>query len=221
MKKNMEAQSSSELSAPPIDESERNAGGHVKNALEQNALAVAIYAIPDEEKNMLEYLYLHGMSLKQAAEKSGMVYNSNSGIVRKKQRNQAYITHLIERQKIFSEFGVDDPMIVQLVKIRDTAHMAGQGGAAVRAHEICMKSVGRLKADEKKPEGDAKPVDDMSREEVIAEIQELTSKAGLQLAESKDENLEVQTEELKAAMRRSPQSTHDKLSKNTDETDDV
>jgi len=84
-----------------------------------------------------------------------------------------------------------------------------------------MKSVGRLKADEKKPEGDAKPVDDMSREEVIAEIQELTSKAGLQLAESKDENLEVQTEELKAAMRRSPQSTHDKLSKNTDETDDV
>ncbi len=167
-----------------------------------DALAFGVQAIDPQEKILLEELYLNGLSLRRACKKAGIVYTDNSYRYARRTRNQAFIKNLIERQKIIAEFGVDDPMIVSLIRIRDLAEAAGQTPSAVRAHEIAMKSVGRLKADEQRPENEEKDIDSMSRDEVMDEIVAITSKAGIKVVDKHEVGLEEETEALRGLVQR-------------------
>ena len=50
----------------------------------------------------------------------------------------------MDRQLVISEFGVDEPKAVELVKMRDAAFRAGDIVPALRAHELILKLVSRL-----------------------------------------------------------------------------
>lgn len=168
------------------------------NSLEPNPIKVALQHMSDEEKSILDCLYLKGMSMTRTCEFLEIRYNTNRTNIKRKPAYQAYIRHLMDREAVISEFGIDDPMIVELVKIRDIARATGQVTSAVRAHEICMKSVGRLSKEEKNDSSGKKSVEEMTRSEMLEELSDLKLKADGYGFEIESESVKVEKAELLA-----------------------
>jgi len=171
----------------------------VHKDLEPDPLAVAIAQIDPETKGLLERIYLRGMSMRNACIDYGCNYYPSKSEIKHTKLVQPYIQWLLDRQMVMNQFGVDDVQLIDLIKIRDAANKVGNSAAAVRAHELCMRAVGRLKADEKKPTGE-RDVEDMSREEILDEMKKLKIKADgpSSLKQKSKENDDV--EELKRGM---------------------
>jgi len=171
---------------------------------DQNLIDMVYAQMDTGTRKVLEGMYLGGMSLKQACENAGVKYYTSKSTITRSELARAYIEHLLERADVIREFKVDDLALVELVKIRNAAHALGQEGAATRAHEICMKAVGRLSKEEKPPDP-LKDVSEMSREEMLAELNQLKLKADGQPLVSTEASVASEKEEL-LARNRAPQA---------------
>ena len=83
-----------------------------------------------------------------------------------------------------------------LMELRDTARKAGSFVAAVRAHELCVRVAANS---DKKRTGNRKAVDVMTREEMIAELQELELRARGDIVDTTEDPLVA---ELRESMER-------------------
>ena len=164
---------------------------------EQNLVDVAHSQMDAGTKKILEAMYLHGMSIKQACEHAGVKYYRSKMIVARSEVAKAYIEHLLERAAVIREFGVDDLHLVELVKIRDMARNTGQGAAATRAHEICMKAIGRLSKEER-PQDSLKSVKEMTRKEMLEEFSRYKMKADGEPLVSTEKSVQKEKAELLA-----------------------
>jgi hypothetical protein len=124
----------------------------------------------------LEYHILEELSLKAACQAAGLLYHKNVSQHKFSKAGKAYVAQLKRRRRVIVEFGVDEPSLVVLLEIRDKALESGSHIAATKAHELCLKATAKAIA-EGKGIGSKKEVDKMTREEIIAEIQEIKLKA--------------------------------------------
>ena len=132
----------------------------------------------------LEYHILEELTLWEACRRAGLPYHKNISQHKSSKAGKAYVAQLKRRRKVIVEFGVDEPSMATLMELRDTARKAGSFVAAVRAHELCVRIA---ENSDKKRTGNHKAVDVMSREEMLAEIQEIKLKAdgkGIEAEES-------------------------------------
>jgi len=182
---------------PPIVDAEENSNSLDHSNPEQNPIDVANSQMDPGTKKILEGMYLHGMSIKQACEYAGVKYYRSKTVVTRSELARLYIVHLLERAAVIREFGVDDMNLVELVKIRDSARKLGQEGAATRAHEICMKAIGRLSKEER-AEDPLRPVKDMTREEMLDEFNIYKMKADGKALVSTEESVKSEKDELLA-----------------------
>jgi len=125
---------------------------------------------------MLEYHVLEDLPLRAACEKAGLPYQRHVSQHKFSKAGKAYIAQLKQRRRVIVEFGIDEPSLVALLKIRDESHKAGSYVAAVRAHELCLQAVEKAKMGENEMSG-KKNVKDMTREEMLAEFSALKLKA--------------------------------------------
>jgi hypothetical protein len=130
--------------------------------------------IRDDIKEMLEIHVLEALPLREACRRAGVRYTKNASQAKFTKSGKTYVAQLKRRRKVIVEFGVDEPSMATLMELRDTARKAGSFVAAVRAHELCVRVAANS---DKKRTGNHKAVDVMSREEMIAEIQEIKLKA--------------------------------------------
>jgi hypothetical protein len=140
--------------------------------------------IRSDIRAFLEYHILEELSLKAACEAAGLPYHKNVSQHKSSKAGKAYVAQLKRRRKVIVEFGVDEPSMATLMELRDTARKAGSFVAAVRAHELCVRVAANS---DKKRTGNHKAVDVMTREEMIAELQEIKLKAdgkGIEVEES-------------------------------------
>jgi len=140
--------------------------------------------IRSDIKLMLEYQILEALPLREACRRAGLPYHKNISQHKSSKAGKAYVAQLKRRRKVIVEFGVDEPSMATLMELRDTARKAGSFVAAVRAHELCVRIA---ENSDKKRTGNHKAVDVMSREEMLAEIQEIKLKAdgkGIEAEES-------------------------------------
>jgi len=161
----------------------------------QNPVDVAIAQMDPGNRKVLDGMYLHGMSIRKACEYAGVKYYHSKTTITQSEIAQPYIQHLLERADVIREFHVDDMHLVELVKIRNRARSLGQEGAAVRAHEICMKAIGRLSKEEKPPDP-LKSVGEMTREEMLEEFSRYKMKADGKPLENLSESVKSEKEEL-------------------------
>lgn len=78
------------------------------------------------------------------------------------------------RCRVLKEFDVGEPSLVVLLEIRDNALESRSHIAATKVHELCL----RVSANsDRKWAGGRKAVDEMTRAEMLAEIQEIKLKA--------------------------------------------
>ena len=140
--------------------------------------------IRSDIKLMLEYHILEALPLREACRRAGLPYHKNISQHKSSKAGKAYVAQLKRRRRVIAEFGVDEPCLATLMELRDTARKAGSFVAAVRAHELCVRVASNS---DKKRTGSRKAVDVMSREEMIAELQEIKLKAdgkGIEVEES-------------------------------------
>ncbi|MBT4095143.1 MAG: hypothetical protein HOE85_14350 [Nitrospinaceae bacterium] len=127
-------------------------------------------------KEMLEYHILEGLPLKEACRRAGLPYHKNVSQHKFSKAGRAYVAQLKRRRRVIVEYGVDEPCLATLIEIRDEALKNGSHVAAVRAEELCLRAAKEAKADGKGV-GGKKDVDEMTRAEMLAEIQEIKLKA--------------------------------------------
>ena len=131
--------------------------------------------IRDDIRAMLEYHILEELSLREACRRAGLPYHKNVSQHKFSKAGRAYVAQLKRHRKVIVEFGVDEPCLATLIEIRDEAFKSGSYVAATRAHELCIRVATNSN---KKWTGDKKEVDEMTRAEIIAEIQEFNLRAG-------------------------------------------
>ena len=132
----------------------------------------------------LEYHILEELMLREACRRAGLPYHKNISQHKSSKAGKAYVAQLKRRRKVIVEFGVDEPSLATLIEIRDEALKNGSHIAATRAHELCVRVASNS---DKKRTGNHKAVDVMTREEMIAELQEIKLKAdgkGIEVEES-------------------------------------
>jgi hypothetical protein len=153
--------------------------------------------IRDDIKEMLEIHVLEALPLREACRRAGVRYTKNASQAKFTKSGKAYVAQLKRRRKVIVEFGVDEPSMATLMELRDTARKAGSFVAAVRAHELCVRVASNS---DKKRTGNHKAVDVMSREEMLAEIQELELRARGDIVDTTEDPLVA---ELRESMRAS------------------
>jgi hypothetical protein len=141
-------------------------------------LSQAMVQLEPEIRRALEYYYLEGHSLKKSYELAGIGHKFNKGnayVSKGSKFSKVYIEHLVDRQLVISEFGVDEPKAVELVKMRDAAFRAGDIVPALRAHELILKLVSRLGpvGGDRDNGSKRKEASQMTREEIIARLDEI------------------------------------------------
>jgi len=127
-------------------------------------------------RRMLAVHILEELPLREACRRAGLPYHKNVSKHKFSKAGRAYVAHLKRRRRVIVEFGADIPSLARLIEIRDQALEAGSHVAAVRAQELCLKAATKAKADGKEV-GRRKDPDDMTREEILAEIKEIKLKA--------------------------------------------
>ena len=140
--------------------------------------------IRSDIRTMLEIHVLEALPLREACRRAGVRYTKNASQAKFTKSGKTYVAQLKRRRKVIVEFGVDEPSMTTLMELRDTARKAGSFVAAVRAHELCVRVASNS---DKKRTGNHKAVDVMTREEMIAELQEIKLKAdgkGIEVEES-------------------------------------
>jgi hypothetical protein len=128
-------------------------------------------------RRMIEVHILENLPLKAACEKAGLPYQRHVSQHKFSKAGKAYIAILKQRRRVILEFGIDETSLVALLKIRDESLVAGSYVAAVRAHELCLQTAEKAKMDRREMSG-KKNVNDMTREEMLAELSALKLKAG-------------------------------------------
>jgi hypothetical protein len=124
---------------------------------------------------MLEYHILEELPLKAACEMASLPYNKNVSQHKFSKSGKAFVSQLKRRRRVIVEFGVDEPSLATLIEIRDEALNNGSYVAAARAHELCIRVAGNS---DRKWTGGRKDINEMTREEMLAEIQEFNLRAG-------------------------------------------
>lgn len=149
-------------------------------------LGQAMQQLKDIDKNILEYHFLYGHSLRESYRLAGAEkdYTSTYGY-RVKQGKFAgiFIEYLKGRQLVYREFGVDMPKAVELIKLRDQAKRVGDLGPSIRAHEMILKLMGDLGPAHRVSgtsdggssgnQGPGKDVDRSSRSEILTRLDEI------------------------------------------------
>jgi predicted RNase H-like nuclease (RuvC/YqgF family) len=121
---------------------------------------------------MLEIHVLEALPLREACRRVGLPYHKNVSQHKSSKSGKAYVTQLKRRRKVIEEFGADIPSLARLIEIRDMALLAESYTAATRAHELCVREASKANSDRKRT-GAEKEVAQMTREEMLAEIQEI------------------------------------------------
>ena len=125
---------------------------------------------------MLEYHILEELPLKAACRLAGLPYHKNVSQHKFSKAGKSYVAQLKRRRRVIVEFGVDEPSLATLIEIRDEALKHSSHIAATRAHELCLKAAAKAIADGKGI-GIKKAVEEMTRAEMLAEMQEIKLKA--------------------------------------------
>ena len=128
-------------------------------------------------RNMLEVHILEDLSLRAACQKAGLRYTKNASQAKCTRSGRAYVEQLKRRRKVIVEFGVDEPCLATLIELRDAALKAGSHIAGVRVHQLCIRVADNAHSVRERA-GSKRDPNDMSREEIIAEMQEIKSRAG-------------------------------------------
>ena len=196
-KRKLKVSANADPKSSPLEKREARKPG--KNNLEPDPVAVAISVMDPNTRALLDLIYLKGMTVEQACIEVGVKYYLSKSHIKRTAQARPYILWLLDRQKVIKEFGVDDIQLVELVKIRNKAHELGNSAAAVRAHELCMRAVGRLQKEEAKTK-ERKPVNEMTREEIIEEILKIKMRADGQVTEKENDFVDVEYEELSQSM---------------------
>ena len=153
-------------------------------------------------KNFLEAHVLGGLSLRAACQEAGLPYHKNVSQHKFTKVGQAFVEQLRRRRRVIEEFGADIPSLARLIEIRDMALKSNSFVAAVRASELCIRVASKANSD-KKQTGDEKEISEMSREELLAEISQITLKAGGEVIENEDDEIEETYKELMGQLSKS------------------
>jgi hypothetical protein len=152
--------------------------------------------IRDDIKLMLEYHILEALPLREACRRAGVRYTKNASQAKFTKAGRAFVTQLMRRRRVLQEFDVDEPCLARMLEIRDEALKAGSHIAAVRAHELCVRVAANS---DKKRTGNRKAVDVMTREEMIAELQELELRARGDIVDTTEDPLVAELRESMGA----------------------
>jgi len=152
--------------------------------------------IRSDIRTMLEIHVLEALPLREACRRAGVRYTKNASQAKFTKSGKTYVAQLKRRRKVIVEFGVDEPSMTTLMELRDTARKAGSFVAAVRAHELCVRVASNS---DKKRTGNHKAVDVMTREEMIAELQELELRARGDIVDTTEDPLVAELRESMGA----------------------
>ena len=144
----------------------------------------------------LEYHILEELTLREACRRAGLPYHKNISQHKSSKAGKAYVAQLKRRRRVIAEFGVDEPCLARLLEIRDEALKAGSHIAATRAHELCLRVAANS---DRKWAGGKKEVAQMTREEMLAEIQEIKLKARGEIIDTAEDPLVAELRESMGA----------------------
>ena len=168
--------------------------------LQPDLLSQAMVQLEPEIRRALEYYYLDGHSLKKSYELAGIGHRfnrSNSYAAKSRKFSKVYIEHLMDRQLVIREFGVDEPKAVELVKMRDTAFRVGDIAPAIRAHELILKLIGNLgPRGGSEDDGNRKNAPRMTKDEIFAWLDEIQMAATGELADLPGRSVDSGFEEM-------------------------
>ena len=172
-----------------------NYGGKQPDLLSQ-----AMVQLEPEIRRALEYYHLDGHSLKKSYELAGIGHRFNKGnayVSKSSKFSKAFIEHLMDRQLVIREFGLDEHKAVELVKMRDAAFRAGDITPAIRAHELILKLISRLGlgGGDRDNESNRKETSQMTREKLIARLDEIQMAVTGELADIPGRSVESGVEE--------------------------